>query len=115
MLISPSIGHNSGRASDSERAKHPRSPWRSVRQQLALYHSTACQPQVFHPLEHKLVQTNIQRIAQDWRRASYRMTNIITTTQGVAALRSHLGNAPVAAGCRGAREPGRRTRWTDTG
>lgn len=33
-----------------------------------------------HSFEQKAIQTNIQRIAQDWQRASYQMTNIITKT-----------------------------------
>lgn len=74
----------------------------------------SCRIRAPHSFERKLVQTNIQRIAQDWQPASYEMMNIITKTLDGVEQRSHRGSALAVAGCRAVRGHGRRTRSKGT-
>jgi hypothetical protein len=74
----------------------------------------SCRVRALHSFELKLVQMNIQRIAQDWQQASYEMTNIIIKTRDASVPRVRRGNAPVAAGCPTWREHGKRTHSTGT-
>ena len=73
-----------------------------------------CRIRASHSFGQKLVQTNIQMIAQDWQQASYRMTNIITKRLDAAEQRWLRGNAPAVAGCRAARGHGMHTHSTGT-
>lgn len=68
-----------------------------------------------HLFELKVVQTDIQRIAQLWQEASYEMIDAITRRLALLVQGLHLGNAPVVAAYPGVHERGMRIRSPGTG